>query len=74
MTAEKLVKIFLTLAGFTTFLPAIFVKTYTVHYLTLGDRTYSTPRFELFFIPLFFIVLTVLTALWREEIDNYFEN
>ena len=70
---DKLFKTFSTLALLTAFLPVIFAKKYTVHYETLGDRTYSSPRFELFAIPIFFIVMMVLTMLWRKELEKYFD-
>lgn len=40
---------------------------------TLGTRDYSIPRFELFLIPLVFLVLAVLTIIWDKEISKYLD-
>lgn len=73
MKVEKIVKTFLSLALLTVFLPMIFVERYTVHYSTLGDKTYSSPRFELLLVPIFFIVMIMLIMLWRKELENWLE-
>lgn len=71
MTLDKIRKFLLTGMLITLLFPLIFVKTYSVTYSTLGTRTYSIPRFELFLIPLVFLVLTVLTVIWSKEIESY---
>ncbi len=74
MTADKIIKIFASLAIITLPLPFIFAREYVITYSMLGDITYTTPRIILFVIPLFFFILMVITKIWNEELDEWFKN
>ena len=67
----KIDKILISLVLITVFLPVIFTKKHVVHYLTLGDIAYETPRSELFSIPLGLIIILIITMVWRKELKRY---
>jgi hypothetical protein len=63
---EYRLKFLLSCIVLTVFLPMMFPETVIHHYSTLPDLVLKTPRLELFYIPIGFLILLALNLIWHE--------